>query len=336
MADMLRMADIPLGYEHAMRDVIERHQVWAYLIAVVFGLSVDWTSSLGDSVPDYLIWGLLGVLLYATFTQTPLTHLSDMFRDRRFMGALLTGNFLVMPAITALLILALPDNDALKLGVLLVLLMPCTDWFVTFTHLGKGDSTRAIAATPVLLIAQLGLLPLYLWLFMGNQFDVNLELGRHLLPAFGGLVIVPLILAFLTEKWAENSRKAIGFIRFMGLMPVPLLTVVLFIISMTQVSQIDSTGSLIWPLMILFPAYLLAAALVGKALRRVFRLPVETGRTVIFSLGTRNSFVVLPLALSMPEAWAVAVVVIVVQSLLELFGMMLYLRWVPSRLLPDT
>ena len=332
---MLRMADMPHGYEHAMRDVIERHQVWAYLIAVILGLVVGWTGSLGDNVPEYLIWALLGVLLYATFTQTPLTHLSDVFRDRRFMSALLTGNFLVMPAITALLVLALPDNDALKLGVLLVLLMPCTDWFVTFTHLGKGDSTRAIAATPVLLIAQLGLLPLYLWLFMGNQFDVNLELGRHLLPAFGGLIIVPLILAFLTEKWAENSRKAIGFIRFMGLMPVPLLTVVLFIISMTQVSQIDSTGSLIWPLMILFPAYLLAAALVGKALRRVFRLPVETARTVVFSLGTRNSFVVLPLALSMPEALAAAVVVIVVQSLVELFGMMLYLRWVPGRLLPD-
>lgn len=275
-----------------MRDIIERHQVWAYLIAVVLGLFIGWKTSPGEIVPDYLIWALLGVLLYATFTQTPLTHLSDVLRDRRFMGALLTGNFLVMPAIIALLILALPDNDALKLGVLLVLLMPCTDWFVTFTHLGKGDSTRAIAATPVLLIAQLGLLPLYLWLFMGNQFDVNLELGRHLLPAFGGLIIVPLILAFLTEKWAENSRKAIGFIRFMGLMPVPLLTVVLFIISMTQVSQIDSTGSLIWPLMILFPAYLLAEAPVGKTLRRVFRLPVATGRTVIFSLGTRNSFVV--------------------------------------------
>ena len=275
-----------------MRDVIERHQVWAYLIAVILGLVVGWTGSLGDNVPEYLIWALLGVLLYATFTQTPLTHLSDVFRDRRFMSALLTGNFLVMPAITALLVLALPDNDALKLGVLLVLLMPCTDWFVTFTHLGKGDSTRAIAATPVLLIAQLGLLPLYLWLFMGNQFDVNLELGRHLLPAFGGLIIVPLILAFLTEKWAEKSEKATGLIRFMGLMPVPLLTVVLFIISMTQVSQIDSTGPLIWPLMILFPAYLLAEAPVGKTLRRVFRLPVATGRTVIFSLGTRNSFVV--------------------------------------------
>ena len=319
-----------------MRDIIERHQVWAYLIAVVLGLFIGWKTSPGEIVPDYLIWALLGVLLYATFTQTPLTHLSDVLRDRRFMGALLTGNFLVMPAVIALLILALPDNDALKLGMLLVLLMPCTDWFVTFTHLGKGDSTRAIAATPVLLIAQLGLLPLYLWLFLGNQFDVNLELGRHLLPAFVGLIIVPLILAFLTEKRAENSRKVTGFIRFMGLIPVPLLTVVLFIITMTQVSQITSTGPLIWPLMIVFPTYLLAAALVGKALRWVFRLPVETGRTVTFSLGTRNSFVVLPLALSMPEAWAAAVVVIVVQSLVELFGMMLYLRWVPSRLLPNT
>jgi len=318
-----------------MRETIERHQVWAYLIAVVFGLVVGWTSSLGDRVPDGLIWALLGVLLYATFTQTPLTHLSDVFRDRRFMSALLTGNFLIMPVITALLVLALPDNDALKLGVLLVLLMPCTDWFVTFTHLGKGDSARAIAATPVLLIAQLALLPLYLWFFLGNQFDVNLEIGQHLLPAFAGLIIVPLILAFLTEKWAEKPEKATGLVQSMGLMPVPLLTVVLFIISMTQVSHIDSTGPLIWPLMVLFPAYLLAAALVGKALRRVFRLPVATGRTVIFSLGTRNSFVVLPLALSLPEAWAAAVVVIVVQSLVELFGMMFYLRWVPNRLLPN-
>lgn len=319
-----------------MRDIIERHQVWAYLIAVVLGLFVGWKTSPGEVVPDYLIWTLLGVLLYATFTQTPLTHLSDVFRDRRFMGALLTGNFLVMPAITALLVLALPNNDALKLGVLMVLLMPCTDWFVTFTHLGKGDSTRAIAGTPVLLIAQLVLLPLYLWLFLGNQFGVNLELERHLLPAFIGLIVVPLILAFLTQTWAENSRRTSRFVRATGLMPVPLLTVILFIISMAQVSQIASTSGIIWILMILFPTYLLAAALVGKVLRQVFQLPPETGRTIVFSLGTRNSFVVVPLALSMPEAWTAAVVVIVVQSLVELFGMMFYLRWVPNRLLPNT
>lgn len=197
------------------------------------------------------------------------------------------------------------------------------------------QSTRAIAATPVLLIAQLALLPLYLWLFVGSQFDLNLELGRHLLPAFVGLIVVPLILAFLTEKWAENSRKATGsFASWADAGPSAY--------SRTFYHH-DDTGQpdrqcrpTHLALMILFPTYLLAAALVGKALRLVFRLPMETGRTVIFSLGTRNSFMVLPLALSIPEAWATAVVVIVVQSLVELFGMMLYLRWVPGRLLPDT
>jgi ACR3 family arsenite efflux pump ArsB len=44
--------------------------------------------------------------------------------------------------------------------------------------------------------------------------------------------------------------------------------------------------------------------------------------------------VVLSLALSLPEVWSAAVMVIVVQSLVELLGMMLYLKWVPSKLLP--
>ncbi len=315
-----------------MRDTIERYQVWAYLVAVTLGLLIGWSSS-GTAVPEYLIWTLLGFLLYATFTQTPLTHFSAVFRDHRFMAALLTGNFLLMPAITGLMLFALPDNDALRLGVLLVLLMPCTDWFVTFTHLGKGDGARAIAATPILLIAQLALLPLYLWLFLGESFDENLDLGRHILPAFVGLIIVPLILSFLTQKMAEHVKIANRSIDFMGLLPVPLLAIVLLLISISQVSQISTTGRFLWILVILFPMYLLAAALVGKGLSALFRLPTRTGRTVIFSLGTRNSFVVLPLALSLPEVWSAAVTVIVVQSLVELFGMMIYLRWVPGHLM---
>ncbi|WP_217632628.1 hypothetical protein [Marinobacter sp. AC-23] len=67
---------------------------------------------------------------------------------------------------------------------------------------------------------------------------------------------------------------------------------------------------------------------------RLFRLPVKSARTIIFSLGTRNSFVALPLALALPEVWGTTVIVIVVQSLVELLGMMFYLRWVPNKLLP--
>lgn len=51
-----------------------------------------------------------------------------------------------------------------------------------------------------------------------------------------------------------------------------------------------------------------------------------------FSFGTRNSFVVLPFALSLPHGWEASAVVIVAQSLVELFGMVFCLWWVPRRL----
>ena len=44
---------------------------------------------------------------------------------------------------------------------------------------------------------------------------------------------------------------------------------------------------------------------------------------------------VLPIALALPEAWQAAVVVIVFQSLVELFGMVAYLSWVPGKLIPE-
>lgn len=43
----------------------------------------------------------------------------------------------------------------------------------------------------------------------------------------------------------------------------------------------------------------------------------------------------LPLALSLPETWRAAVVVIVFQPLVGLFGMVAYLRWVPRYLIKD-
>lgn len=114
---------------------------------------------------------VLGILLYTTFTQVPLTHLPDAFRDGRFMTAVLVGNFVIVPLVVWGLVSFLPvEESAIRLGVLLVLLVPCTDWFITFTHLAGGDTRRATAVTPVNLLVQLALLPLYLGLFMDEAF----------------------------------------------------------------------------------------------------------------------------------------------------------------------
>ncbi len=82
----------------------------------------------------------------------------------------------------------------------------------------------------------------------------------------------------------------------------------------------------------LFIVFLVLAALIAKGLSSLMALPTDHGRTLAFSLGTRNSFVMLPFALSLPAGWEATAVVIVVQSLVELFGMVFYLWWVPRSL----
>lgn len=311
-----------------MRAQLEKFQLGFYLIAILAGMLLGWQLEAWVAAWEVLLWPLLGLLLYATFTQVPMVHISGAFRDGRFMLALLVGNFLIIPLVVWLLLWLLPGKPAIQLGVLLVLLAPCTDWFISFTHLGKGDAGRAIAAAPLLLLGQLLLLPVYLGLFMGQQL-FDLASSTHLIAAFAGLILLPLLLAWLTEKLAEKRAAIQRGVNFLGWLPVPLLASVVFLVAATQVNLVLESGGLLWRLLLVFSLFLLGALVIGWLLARFFSLAAPVGRTLIFSLGTRNSFVVLPLALALPDVWAVAVVVIVFQSLVELFGMLVFLYWVP-------
>lgn len=314
--------------DHMTRQQMERHQVWIYLVAILVGLALGSSAPGLSSTLEALQWPLLGLQLYTTFTQVPLTHLPDAFRDRRFMSAVLVGNFILIPLAVWGLLAFLPDDPAILLGVLLVLLVPCTDWYITFTHLGGGDARRAIAATPVNLLVQLALLPVYLWLFMDNAFLELLAADRIALVVLT-LIVLPLLGAWQTERWADRSSAGARVVEQVGRLPVPFLGAVVFLIAASQVQAVFAALPVLGHVLGVFIAFLVIAALVGALLMRALHLPVGSGRALIFSLGTRNSFVVLPLSLALGHQWQTATVVIVFQSLVELFGMVAYLWLVP-------
>lgn len=311
---------------------LERHQVWIYLAAIAGGLL------LGSIAPgigprfEALLWPVLAALLYATFVQVPLLHVRDAFRDGRFVLAILLGNFVFIPLLVWLALQFLSNDPALRLGVLLVLLVPCTDWFITFTQLGRGSTARAIAVTPLNLLLQLLLLPAYLWLMLpAADFSAALK-TEDMLPAALVLIGLPLAAAALTERWVEARPERNVWRERLGWLPVPLLAVVVFLIAGAQVGTVLDAGPVLLTVLPVFVGFLLVAALLARGLARWLRLPVDAGRTLAFSLGTRNSFVVLPFALALPAGWETTVVVIVFQSLVELFGMVFYLWWLPRQL----
>lgn len=317
-----------------MRDCLERRQSWIYLTCILAGLAIGLSQPEATARLEAFLWPLLGALLYATFTQVPLTRIGQGLKDWRFLAALLLGNFVVIPLALGGLMTALPVPPAVQAGVLLVLLVPCTDWFISFTHLGKGDVGRAIAATPMLLLVQLLALPVYLWLFLGADW-FQVAISTHLLSAFSGLILTPLALAWVTERLAERSLNARHLVHGLGMLPVPLLALVVFVIAASQVMTVAGLTGVLVQVLLIFVVYLVFAAFLGKTLGKLFQLATPLARTLTFSFGTRNSFVVLPIALTLPEAWQAAVVVIVFQSLVELFGMVAYLKWVPGKLIPE-
>ncbi|MDZ7591153.1 MAG: arsenic resistance protein [Rubrivivax sp.] len=309
---------------------LERQQVWIYLAAIALGLGAG--SALPTLGPwlEALLWPTLMALLYATFVQVPLLHVREAFGDGRFLSAVLVGNFVLLPLLAWVLVLWLPADPVLIVGVLLVLLVPCTDWFITFSQLGGGNVPRAIAVTPLNLVLQLLLLPPWLWLIAGSKQLPQLA-PADLAPALV-VVVVPLLLAGVTEHWIEARPERDALRERLAWWPVPLLAIVVFQISAAQVGAVLGASQLLSTAVPVFVVFLLAAAGVAKLLALALALPVDQGRTLAFSLGTRNSFVVLPFALSFPPGWELAAVVIVVQSLVELLGMVLFLWWVPQRL----
>lgn len=72
---------------------------------------------------------------------------------------------------------------------------------------------------------------------------------------------------------------------------------------------------------------------VGMVAARVARLDPGSTTAVVFSGATRNSLVVLPLALALPEPLALVALVVVTQTLIELIGMVTYVKALP-RLIP--
>lgn len=313
---------------------LERHQVPIYFAAVLAGalLGLLWPES--AAALETLIWPVVGTLLYFTFLQVPLLRFRQALTDRRFLAAMLTANFVFVPPLVWLLLKLLPPSPPIRLGVALVLLTPCTDWMNTFTLLGRGDAHRTLAATPLLLVVQILLLPLYLWLMLESDAS-RMVATEPFLHALLRLILLPLSLAWLTEWFGKRSRYVAHAIARSSTLPVVLLAATVLIIAASQIQQVLDNARQLTLVTLIFVAYVSLAAFVGWLTVWIYALPPRAGRGVIFSTGTRNSFVVLPLALALPPEWTLAVAVIVIQAFVEMLGMLTFIVLVPGWLLRD-
>ncbi|MGW2014056.1 arsenic resistance protein [Streptomyces sp. NPDC001927] len=311
---------------------MDDHQVAIYLAAMGVGGLLGWLAPAAGPGLEHAINPVLGALLFVTFLQVPAAELFRSLRDGRFLAAALVVNFVVVPLVVAAMFAFLPSDQAVRLGVLLVLLCPCVDYVIVFSGLAGGSSRRLLAATPLLLVAQMALLPGFLYLFMGPDLADIVE-PAPFLEAFLVLIVIPLTLAWTLQAWAASRPTGEKVSAAATTTMVPLMAATLLTVVASQVPKLGDSLTDVAAVIPFYAAFLVVMAFAGKAVAHLFHLDTGAARAIVFTGATRNSLVVLPLALALPDTLAVATVVVVTQTLVEVLGMVTYVHLVP-RLVP--
>ena len=311
---------------------LERNQVACYLAALAFGAAAGLALPALRGPAAASTTPVLAALLYVTFLGIPLHGGRVREVDPRFVLALIGLNTVAAPVVAFAVTRLVAFDASLEIGALLVLLAPCIDYVVVFAGLAGGAGRKLLAATPFLMLGQMVLVPVYLRVLAGPDVADAIETGPFL-EAFLWLIVLPLACAWLTQVIAARSRRVRWFAGAAGTAMVPLMMAVLAVVVCAQVGAVvGHVTRVVW----LLPVYVLFAVVltaIGVAAARIFRLEAPEGRAATISGVTRNSLVVLPLALAMPAANGLLPVAVVTQTLVELIVMVALVAVLP-RVIP--
>lgn len=311
-----------------MTRFMERFQIPLYLAALAVGALAGWWAPCLGGLAAPAVTPVLAALLYVTFLGIPLRRVGEGLRDLRFMACLVIVNFAVVPVIVFALVRAFSIEGPMLIGVLLVLLTPCIDYVIVFSGLAGAANDRLLAASPVLLVLQMLTLPLYLWSFLAPDVAVAVHWGTFA-QALAVVIVIPLVAAAVTQLAAARSPVARRWGRLADGAMVPLMMLTLATVVASQIALVGSRAQALLPLVPVYVSFAALMTALGWAAGRLAGLRVRERRAVLFSGVTRNSLVVLPLALAAPDGTVLAPLAVLTQTFVELLVMLALVGLVP-------
>lgn len=298
---------------------VERLQSLLVAGAALAGLAVGLTTPLGAAGEVVVLPALL-LMLTAVFVQMDAADVGAVRGAAPVVAASLALNYLFTPLLAwALGVGLLADQPDLRIGLLLLLVTPCTDWYLVFTAMARGHTGIAAALLPVNLVLQLLLLPVYVLLLGGEGAMVS---GATLAEAVLLVLGVPLVAAFVLRRAARGgggvARGAARLRDRAGSVVVPLLCLAVFAMIAWQAPVVAAHGAdvleLLPPLLVFFVVLPVIATLTA----RTMRLPGDRRVTLTMVVTARNSPLALGIAVAAFPDRPLIAVALVVGPLVEL------------------
>ena len=265
----------------------------AIILGLVTGHFLPASGETLDAFIDPLVMGLLALL----FFEIRFAPLREASCHLGFLSIAWVANFILIPILGwGIASLFFGQEPALFAGLLLYFLFPCTDWFLAFTRIAKGDVALGSVLIPINLISQLLLFPIYLSLFIGLQttFDLLGMWGTlvrwFLFPFLGAMILRRILSKALPTARFERVTNLPG-----SIVPWLLSALVLCIFS-SHASQLTAhPGAFPLILLAVFLFFVLTWIL-GQLLALRFRLAQPQRVLLAMTTTARNSPLMLGLA----------------------------------------
>ncbi len=294
-------------------EKINKFQSLIIFVMVLLGIILGQITSI-QKYSEYLIMPSLTIMLFLVFIQVPLSEIGSSFRNIKFTSTSIIINFVWTPILILILgRVFLNNTPELLIGFIMLMVTPCTDWYLIFIGISKGNVALGSSILPLNIIIQLLLLPLYILLIGGTSVSIDIiSLGKGVIIS----LMIPLLFSIVSRKLIINK---IGNSIFEEKIIPKACDYQGYFLNIAIIAMFASQGKvllenyqvlfiLLVPILLFFSINFIVGRLIGKVIKLNYQDSVSLSLTTL----ARNSPIALAIAVaSFPDKPLIALALII-------------------------
>jgi ACR3 family arsenite efflux pump ArsB len=196
----------------------------------------------------------------------------------------------------------------------MLILTPCTDWYLIFTKIAKGDLNLSLSILPINLILQIILLPVYLIIFFSSNNAMNYS---NLAYSLIIVIVIPFLLAQIT-KFILNDKLNEKITNFFSNYQIAFLALAVFALFNSQGRTLFENLNSVFTIFIPLIAFFITNTIIDLLLSEQINFTYEEYASLTMTTLARNSPLALAIAINTFPNNELIAIALVIGPLIEL------------------
>ena len=208
----------------------------------------------------------------------------------------------------------------------MLMVTPCTDWYLVFTGVAKGNVPLSATVLPSNLVLQVALLPVYLLVFGGASGTVDIQ---EVLISITVMLLLPFSLAQIGKLLLgklQNDRHRERVLGIFSSSQTILLAMAILSMFAAKGSDLLANMNVVWVLIIPIVLFYIINFVLAQAVGRKFRYSYEDTASLTLTTIAKNSPMTLGVALMDFLDEPLIHLIMIIEPLIELPAMVIITR----------